>query len=162
MIVDANVLIYAVDEASPHHQVAKDWWEAAVNGPRRVGVPGVSLMAFQRIMTHPRASTHPLAVVDAWSHIVRWLACPSVWVPGPGPHHSEILGRLLEETDARGNLVTDAHLAALAVEHGVRICSFDSDFARFPEACWYQPRPAEDQTSKTPDPVQKPSPPMGS
>ncbi len=139
MIVDANVLIYAVDELSVHHTAAKDWWEASLNGVRRVVLPWASLLAFQRIVTHPRASAHPLTVGDAWSHVDRWLACPSVWVPEPGPRHAEVLGQLLEETDARGNLATDAHLAALAVEHGVRICSFDSDFARFPEARWYRP-----------------------
>jgi len=103
------------------------------------GLPWPSLLAFQRIATHPRVSAQPLSVGAAWQIVMGWLACPAAWVPAPGPRHDEILGRLLLDADARGNLVTDAHLAALAVEHGVGLCSFNSDFARFPGARWFQP-----------------------
>lgn len=139
MIVDANVLLYAVDSGSGFHQPAKDWLEGALNGPKRVGFPWVSLTAFQRLVTHPRASANPLSPKQAWSYVTDWLNADQSWIPTPGERHAEILGQLLVGSDLRGNLVTDAHLAALAVEHGVGICSFDSDFARFFELVWVNP-----------------------
>jgi toxin-antitoxin system PIN domain toxin len=139
MIVDANVLLYAVDADSTFHGAARDWLEAALNGPARVGLPWVSLLAFQRISTHPRASASPLSPAQAWSYIADWLAADSAWVPTPGEKHAEILRQLIIDGDLRGNLVTDAHLAALAIEHGVGICSADSDFARFPDLTWVNP-----------------------
>jgi uncharacterized protein len=104
-----------------------------------VGFPWVSLIAFQRIATHPRASAHPLSPKEAWSYVADWLDADQSWIPSPGGRHGEILGQLLVGGDLRGNLVTDAHLAALAIEHGVGISSFDSDFARFPELTWVNP-----------------------
>lgn len=139
MIVDANVLLYAVDSGSAFHKSSKIWLENALNGPARIGFPWVSLTAFQRIATHPRVSANPLKPHDAWSYVTDWLEADQAWVPHPGERHAEILGRLLVHGDLRGNLVTDAHLAALAIEHGVGICSFDSDFARFPEINWTKP-----------------------
>ena len=139
MIVDANVLLYAVDEQSHFHESSRDWLDEAMNGVERVGLPWVSLTAFQRIITHPRATANPLTPADAWSYITDWLDADQSWVPTPGTRHREILGRLLIDGDLRGNLVTDAHLAALAIEHGTSVCSFDSDFARFPELSWINP-----------------------
>jgi uncharacterized protein len=139
MIVDANVLLYAVDADSAFHEAARGWLEAALNGPSRVGLPWASLLAFQRISTHPRASARPLRPGEAWSCIADWLGADSAWVPAPGEKHAEILRRLIIDGDLRGNLVTDAHLAALAIEHGVGICSADSDFARFAELTWVNP-----------------------
>ena len=139
MIVDANVLLYAVDETSSFHTSARDWLEGAMNGVERVGLPWASLMAFQRIITHPRVTANPLTAQSAWGYVADWLNVDQVWVPVPGARHRDILGRLLVDGDLRGNLVTDAHLAALAIEHGVGICSFDSDFARFPDIRWVHP-----------------------
>ncbi len=139
MIVDANVLLYAVDADSTFHDAARDWLEAALNGPTRVGLPWASLLAFQRISTHPRASATPLSPRQAWSYIGDWLDTDSAWVPLPGEKHAEILRRLIRDGDLRGNLVTDVHLAALAIEHGVGICSADSDFARFAGLAWVNP-----------------------
>ena len=138
MIVDANVLLYAVDEASQFHSQAKSWLEAAMNGPTRVGLPWPTLLAFQRIATHPRAGDKPLTPTQAFRFIQDWLNNDQTWIPEPGRKHAEILGKLLAEGDLRGNLVTDAHLAALAIEYGVGICSYDSDFARFPVP-WTKP-----------------------
>ena len=138
MIVDANVLLYAVDEVSPFHLSAKGWLEAALNGPTRVGLPWPSLLAFQRIATHPRASDQPLTPAQAFRFIQDWLDNDQTWIPEPGRRHAEILGKLLVDGDLRGNFVTDAHLAALAIEYGVGICSYDSDFARFP-VHWVKP-----------------------
>lgn len=139
MIVDANVLLYAVDEQSHFHATARNWLEAAMNGTERVGLPWVSLMAFQRIITHPRVTTHPLAPAEAWGHVTDWLDADQSWVPTPGARHRDVLGHLLTDGNLHGNLVTDAHLAALALEHGTGICSFDSDFARFKELRWINP-----------------------
>lgn len=139
MIVDANVLLYAVDISSPFHKPARDWLEASLNEPTRVGLPWASLLAFQRISTHPRASASPLSPGQAWSFVADWLDADATWVPVPGERHAEILRDLIVAGDLRGNLVTDAHLAALAIEHGVGVCSTDSDFARFPQITWVNP-----------------------
>jgi len=139
MIVDANVLLYAVDTSSPFHESAKDWLESSLNEPARVGLPWASLLAFQRISTHPRAAVSPLSPSQAWSFVADWLDAETTWVPVPGERHAEIIRDLVVAGDLRGNLVTDAHLAALAIEHGVGICSTDSDFARFPQIAWVNP-----------------------
>jgi len=139
MIVDANVLLYAVDASGPFHQSARNWLEASLNDSARVGLPWVSLLAFQRISTHPRASANPLSPSQAWSFVADWLDADVTWIPVPGERHAEILHDLIVAGDLRGNLVTDAHLAALAIEHGVGICSMDSDFARFPQISWVNP-----------------------
>lgn len=139
MIVDANVLLYAVDEESHFHSAAQTWLDAAMNGDERVGLPWASLLAFQRIITHPRVTTNPLTPADAWSYVTDWLDADRSWVPVPGARHRDILGNILIREDLHGNLVTDAHLAALAIEYGTGICSFDSDFARFPGLQWLNP-----------------------
>lgn len=139
MIVDANVLLYAVDAGSQFHEPARDWLESSLNEPARVGLPWASLLAFQRISTHPRASASPLTARQAWSFVADWLDADASWVPVPGERHAEILRDLIVAGDLRGNLVSDAHLAALAIEHGVGVCSADSHFARFPQITWVNP-----------------------
>lgn len=139
MLVDANILLYAVDEDSRFHDMAREWLEGALNGSRRVGLPWMSLIAFVRIATHPRALREPLAPAEAWQFVDEWLDSPSAWVPAPGRGHREILRRLVRDLDLRANLVTDAVLAALCVEHGLQMISADSDFARFNEITWLNP-----------------------
>ncbi len=139
MLVDANILLYAVDEESRFHGPAQHWLSDALNGARRVGLPWQSLTAFVRVVTHPRALREPLAPADAWTFVEDWLDAPAAWVPQPGPGHREILGRLLADLDLRGNLVSDASLAALCIEHGLQVVSADSDFARFDEIDWLNP-----------------------
>lgn len=139
MLVDANILLYAVDGSSPFHDSARAWTEEALNGPRRIGIPWCSLSAFVRIATNPRASRDPLPPGDAWQHVEDWLDAPAVWVPEPGRGHREILGRLIRDLDLRANLVSDAVVAALAIEHGLEVVSADSDFARFPDLMWHNP-----------------------
>ena len=139
MLLDANILLYAVDERSQFHAPARSWIEAALNGSRRVGIPWMSLTAFVRIATNPRALQDPLSAGAAWQIVERWLDAPSTWIPEPGPGHREILGRIIEELDLRGNLITDAVLAALCVEHGLEMVSADSDFARFRQITWVNP-----------------------
>ncbi|QDP95251.1 type II toxin-antitoxin system VapC family toxin [Microlunatus elymi] len=139
MIVDANILLYAVDTSSRFHSRARDWLEEAFNGVERVGLPWVSLTAFLRIATHPRASENPLSVEDAWQYVDDWLAAEMTWIPMPTEAHADVLRRLIIEGDLRGNLITDAQLAALCIQYGVQICSADSDFARFAEVDWINP-----------------------
>ncbi len=139
MLVDANVLLYAVDREAPQHPRARQWLEDALNGTRRVGLPWPSLTAFVRIATHPRALSHPLRAPEAWSHVEDWLDAPVSWIPEPGPGHRELLRGLICDLDLRGNLVTDAVLAALCLEHGLTMVSADSDFARFRDLQWLNP-----------------------
>jgi toxin-antitoxin system PIN domain toxin len=139
VLVDANVLLYAVDTESPHHDPAKGWMEEVLNGPRRVGIPWVSSIAFVRIATNPRALRQALTPADAWSIVTAWLDAPSTWIPEPGPGYREIFGNLLARHRVQGSLVSDAALAALCLEHGLEVVSNDSDFARFPEITWRNP-----------------------
>lgn len=139
MIVDANVLLYAVDARSPYHDRARDWLTGQLNGDRMVGLPWPSLLAFLRITTHPRALADPLDPADAWQYVDDWLAADVVWVPRPTPRHDLVLGDLVRRHRVSGNLVPDAHLAALAIEHGLEVASADTDFARFTEVRWVNP-----------------------
>lgn len=139
MLVDANILLYAVDEDSCFHVPARDWMTEALNGPKRVALPWQSLWAFVRIATNPRAVSNPLSPAEAWSHVVDWLEAPAAWVPSPGSGHRQILGSLLIDKDLRAGLVTDAALAAICIEYGLNIVSADSDFARFPEIARINP-----------------------
>lgn len=139
MLVDANLLLFAVDETSPFHTRIATWMVEALNGSRRVGIPWESISAFLRISTHPRVFDAPLSPEDAWGFVADWLGCDVVWIPTPTERHAEVFGSLVVGQQLRGNLIGDAHLAALAIEHGITICSADSDFARFPEAQWVNP-----------------------
>jgi len=139
MLVDANLLLFAIDAGSPWHRRAADWLTAQLNGDQRVGIPWESLGAFVRIATHPRASDRPLQPDEAWTFVEEWLAVPTVWVPQPTEAHADVLGSLVRRYHLTGNLVPDAHLAAIAIEHGLEVCSADSDFARFAEIRWRNP-----------------------
>jgi uncharacterized protein len=139
MLIDANLLLFAVDERAPQHHAAAAWLEGQLNGDRRVGLPWESLAAFVRIATHPRASDHPLRPEEAWRFVEDWLSAPTAWIPMPTDDHVRVLARLVRKYHVAGNLVPDAHLAAMAIEHGVELCSTDTDFARFTEVRWLNP-----------------------
>lgn len=139
MLVDANLLLFAVLERSAFFERASRWLGEALAGPRRVGLPWLSLSAFVRIATNPRATDPPLRPEEAWSTVEDWLAMANVWVPGPTNRHAEVFGGLVRSYQLTGNLVTDGQLAALAVEHGLILCSADTDFARFGEIRWENP-----------------------
>jgi hypothetical protein len=139
MLVDANILLFAVDARSPLHASAERWLTEQLNGPRRVAFPWLSLAAFVRISTHPRASAEPLTSAEAWQHVEDWLGCDTAWIPNPTDHHRQVFGGLITKYELRGNLVTDAQLAALAIEHGLTMYSTDTDFARFEEIRWVDP-----------------------
>lgn len=139
MLVDANILLYSCDSASRFHERADAWLTESLNGTRRVGLPWMSLNAFLRIATNPRATANPLTPAEAWEHIDGWLDAPASWVPEPGRGHRAILRDLMARLDLRAGLVTDAVLAAICIEHGLEIVSADSDFARFTELDWINP-----------------------
>lgn len=139
MLIDANVLLCAVNTDDPHHARAARWLTDTLNGPRRVGLPWPSLGAFLRIATNHRAFRDPLRPDRAWAIVADWLDADVVWIPTPTPRHAEVLGRLIATHRIAGNLIPDAHLAALAIEHGLTVYSNDSDFARFPEVTWIDP-----------------------
>jgi toxin-antitoxin system PIN domain toxin len=134
VLVDANLLVYATDRLGSRHGAAAEWIEEQLNGSHRVGLPWQSLAAFLRIATHPRIFANPLEPAVAWRQVEDWLAAPAAWVPTPGPGYADLLGALLTRHEITGNLVPDAALAALALEHGLEVASADSDFARFAPA----------------------------
>ena len=139
ILVDANILIYARVSSFAEHQLARDWLDRQLNGIPRVGLPWASLLAFLRIVTNPRVFERPEPIADAWGQVVTWLACDTAWMPEPTERHGEILGELFALPGVYANLVPDAHLAALAMEHGLTLCSTDGDFARFPGLSWLNP-----------------------
>lgn len=139
VLLDANLLLYSVDQGSRHHARCLEWVSSAFGGQRRIALPWQTIGAFLRISTHPRVFARPLTVEDAWAAVEQWLAAPICWVPAATGRTAQILGDLVRRIDARGNLVTDAQLAALAIEHGLAVVSVDSDFARFPGLRWTNP-----------------------
>lgn len=139
MLLDANLLLYAVDEDSPHHDPARSWLTDALRGDRRVALPWQTIGAFVRIITHPRVTTHPLSGSQAWTIIRDLLDLPICWVPPTGERTARILGSLIERYGLTGNAIPDAQLAALAIEHGLSVISADTDFARISEVRWHNP-----------------------
>jgi toxin-antitoxin system PIN domain toxin len=139
ILIDANILIYAHVESLGQHQAAHEWLDAQLNGHSPVGLPWPSLLAFLRLVTNPRIFQRPERMADAWTQVVAWLGCEPAWIPLPTERHGELLGQLLALPGIQGNLVPDADLAALAIEHGLALCSADTDFAKFPQLRWVNP-----------------------
>lgn len=138
-LVDANVLLYSVDAAAQHHEQARSWLDGQLSGDTPTGFAWSVLLAFLRVSTNPRLYDSPLSVGEALDHIDRWLGQPHSLVVRPGRRHAALLRRLLEPLGTGANLTSDAHLAALAVEHGGVVCSGDNDFARFAGVTWENP-----------------------
>lgn len=139
ILVDINLLVYAHVATFPAHHRARSWLDEYLNGTAPVGLPWPSLLGFVRLVSNPRIFEQPETVDEAWQQIEEWLDCPSVWIPQPGERHRDVLRPLLLNQGVRANLVPDAHLAALAIEHGLLLCSTDGDFARFPGLRWENP-----------------------
>jgi toxin-antitoxin system PIN domain toxin len=139
ILVDANLLVYATNARAPEHDRARRWLEDSFERSGRVGLPWQSLSAFVRLVTNPRVLSPPVPVALAWEQVEDWLDHEAVWVPGPTEEHRRVLGGLLLESRAQGNLVTDAQLAALAIEHDLTLCSTDRDFAAFPSLRFKNP-----------------------
>jgi toxin-antitoxin system PIN domain toxin len=139
ILVDANLLIYAGVSSMPEHDGARRWFDQQLNGTAPVGLPWQSLLAYLRITTNPRAIARPQRMKDAWQQVQDWLSCPPAWIPSPTERHAQEFCALCESAEVYGDLVPDAHLATLAMEHGLILCSSDRDFARFPKLRWMNP-----------------------
>ena len=139
ILVDANILIYAHVSSFTHHPAARDWLDQQLNGSGLVGLPWSSMLAFLRLVTNPRVFERPEPIADAWQQVDAWLACETAWIPQPTERHAELLSQFLALPGIHGNLIPDAHLAALAVEHGLTLYSTDGDFARFRGLRWLNP-----------------------
>jgi toxin-antitoxin system PIN domain toxin len=137
ILVDANLLIYASAPETPQHGAARDWLDERLNGSARVALPWPSLLAFIRIVSNPKLF-EGASLVNAQAQVKAWLDLPITWIPNPTEEHARILADLLAK-DSHHRLVPDAHLAALALEHGLVLCSSDGDFARFPQLRWENP-----------------------
>ena len=136
---DVNLLLYAFDSTSPRHRDARRWLEAILSGKETVAFAWVVLLAFVRLSTNPRVFDEPLAATRALDLVDGWLAQPCATVVHPTERHAAVLRELLEPIGTAGNLTTDAHLAALALEHGAELQSSDSDYSRFPGLLWTDP-----------------------
>ena len=139
ILIDANLLLYAHVASFQEHQSARAWLDLQLNGTSPVGLPWHSLLAFLRIVTNPRIFQKPETMTDAWKQVEEWLDCEVVWIPEPTERHREVLGLLLGASGMQANFVPDAHLASLAIEHGLILCSTDGDFARFRNLRWQNP-----------------------
>lgn len=139
IVVDANLLVYAHVTSYSQHEVAREWLEQQLAGVSRVGLPWPSLLAFVRLVSNPRVFTEPESISDAWGQVEAWLDADPAWVPTPTERHAAVLRGHLAVPGLRATDVPDVHLAALAVEHGLRLASSDSGFARFPGLDWFDP-----------------------
>jgi toxin-antitoxin system PIN domain toxin len=139
ILIDANILIYAVNKNAPRHARAKSWLETALSGTETIGIPWTVLLAFLRLTTRPGLFRNPLPIGAAFDLVEFWLERTTVGIIHPGPRHGTILRELLEPFGTGGNLTSDAHLAALALENRAELCSSDRDFLRFPGLKWRNP-----------------------
>jgi uncharacterized protein len=138
-IVDANLLLYAYNADAPQQRIAAQWLAKLLGSGEMVALPWVTVWAFIRISTNSRIWANPRPAREAFAIVGEWLAQPGVVALQPGPLHTEILEKLVIDHGAAGPLVTDAVLAALAIEHGAVLASTDQDFRRFPEVRWLNP-----------------------
>jgi toxin-antitoxin system PIN domain toxin len=139
ILVDSNLLLYAFDAGAKHHEAARSWLEGVLDSSEQVGFAWVTLLAFVRIGTNPNALSRALSIEEATDIVTSILQRPNAILLDPGERHWTLLHRLLVDAQARGDLVTDAHLAALAIEHGATVCTLDRDFAHFPGLRWRNP-----------------------
>lgn len=139
ILVDTNLLVCAHISSAREHARAKAWLDERLSDSTRVGLPWQSILGYLRVATNRRIFPNAPSLETAWAQTQSWLACPNVWIPTPGPDAPEILGRMLVHARAGANLIPDAALAALAVEHGLTLCSNDGDFARFTGLKWMNP-----------------------
>lgn len=139
VLVDANLLLWAHHTSFAEHERARTWWAETLSSTPLVGISWPTSLAFLRVSTHPRAFERPLGLEAVWEVVDGWLSRPNVRIPVPTDRHREIFHDLLVGGRATGNHTTDAHLAALAIEWGLELCSADRDFARYPGLRWRNP-----------------------
>lgn len=138
-LLDLNLLLYAIDEGAANHDRARPWLEETLSGTEQIGFAWIVLLGFLRISTNPVVFGRPLESTEALDYLDGWLAQPVATMIQPTERHASHLRELLTPVGAAGNLTSDAHLAALAIEHGAELCSCDTDFARFPGLRWRDP-----------------------
>lgn len=139
IVPDVNLLIYAMDEQAPQHHAAWSWWETSLRGREHIGFGWSVLTGYVRVSTNPRTVATPLAVETAMHHVRLWLEAPRTRVLNPGIEHLHVMERLMAPLGRAGPLVTDAHLAALAIENGGTVYSADTDFGLFERVDWVNP-----------------------
>ncbi len=139
ILVDGNLLVYAKVTDFAQHDSARAWFEEVLASPGRVGLPWPALVSYVRMVTNLRLFNRPLSPAQAWNDVQEWLEAPGVWTPTVTARHASVLSKLIHDAGATANLVADAHMAALAIEHGLVLYSTDSDFARFSELRWVNP-----------------------
>jgi hypothetical protein len=139
ILPDINLLVYAYDASSPHHERARVWWEEKLNGSLMIGLSWVALLGFIRLLTNGRIFHNPYPVAEVLDIVASWLEQPNVRIIHTTDHHFEGFAGLIRQAGTAGNLTTDAHLAALAIERGLVLHTTDADFARFPGLKWKNP-----------------------
>lgn len=139
ILVDVNLLVFAQNTDSPFHAAAKVWWESELHGETPIGLAWVTVLAFIRLTTNPKALKDPLSSEASLKLMHDWLSLPNVRAATPGPRHWEIFSRLISQHGLRGSSVTDAHLAALAIENGWTLYAADEGFGRFRDLQWRNP-----------------------
>jgi uncharacterized protein len=138
-LVDLNLLLYAVNRDTAHHQAARRWLEGALSGEETIAFPWVVLLGFLRLVTSARVFPSPMPPGEALEIVDGWLQRPNVVTLNPGDEHWSVLRGLIAQVGTAANLTTDAHLAALAIESGAELCSTDADFGRFTGLRWVNP-----------------------
>ncbi len=138
-VPDINLLVYAYNSDAPDHERARTWWEATLSASQPVGLAWATMLGYLRLMTSRSVLIDPFLPAEAIGHLRSWLERPQVQVLGPGPRHLDLIEGLMTAAHASGQLTTDVHLAALAIEHQAELCSNDSDFSRFPGLRWSNP-----------------------
>jgi len=139
ILVDTNLLVYAYVNDVPQHEAALEWLDRQLNEVSTVGLPWAALLAFVRLVSNPRIFRNPVSLPAAWQQVATWLSAPSVWIPAPTTQHATILGALLSAEGLKANDVPDVHLAALAIEHNLLLCSGDGGYDRFADLRWLNP-----------------------
>jgi len=145
ILLDVNLLVYAYDETSKHHPKARTWWENQLNGSQMIGLSWVALLGFIRLLTNPRIYQNPYSAPEILAIVGTWLEQPQVKIIHPSEQHFTLLAGLIRQIGTAGNLTTDAHLAALAIERGLILQTTDADFGRFSGLKWNNPLKAEMQ-----------------
>ena len=143
ILVDANLLVYAANHAAPEHTIGRAWLDAQLTSGQKVGLPWPSILAFVRLVTNPLIVRSPASTRAAWTQVEEWLSAEATWIPVPTERHAQLVARFFQAPWMTSRLVPDAHLAALAIEHGLTLCSTDGDFAKFPGLAWQNPLAAE-------------------
>lgn len=138
-LVGTNLLIYAYVKDTPQHEAAFEWFDRQLKEVSKVGLPWAALLAFMRLVSNLRIFTNPVSPPAAWQQVETWLSAPSVWIPAPTTRHTTILGGLLSTEGLKANDIPDAHLAALAIEHDLLLCSGDGGYDRFADLRWQSP-----------------------